>query len=81
METPIGVMPPAASRVYFKFYKCENCPEHEKYMVKPVYAPLSKDDSMLDPLMIDKERQDKDGLMPTWALELWIDATLKKAAG
>ena len=56
METPIGVMPPAASRVYFKFYKCENCPEHERYMVKPVYAPLSKDDSMLDALMIDKER-------------------------
>ena len=43
MKTPLGVMPPAASRVYFKFYSCKTC--DEKYWVKPVYAPFAHDES------------------------------------
>ena len=75
------MMPPAASRVYFKFYSCKDCPDHEKWQVKPIYAPLSSDDDKQHPLIVDKENQDADGLMPTWALEIWINKTLKRVAG
>lgn len=47
LESPLGVMPPAASRVYFKFYSCKNCKkEEEKHWVKPVYAPFAHDESV-----------------------------------
>jgi len=46
LESSIGMMPPAASRVYFKFYNCRNCKESERHWVKPIYAPLSRDESV-----------------------------------
>ena len=79
-KSPLGIMPPAASRIYFKFYSCSNCKDEERYWVKPVYAPFSNDESVSMPLIVLPDVQEKDGLMPTKAFEDFLHDTLNNGA-
>ena len=75
LKNPLGMMPPPASSVLFKFYKCAECKGDEKHQIQPVFAPYPDDEAAEFPLIFSKSQQ-KNGLMTTVAFEAFLQEQL-----
>ena len=62
LNSPLGVMSPPASSVYFKFYKCEECEGEKQHQMQVIYSPFPNDKSHQVPLKFS-DRQDENGYM------------------
>ena len=68
-----GIAPPAATRVYFKYYECKECQGDAKHMVKVVYVPTVESEFGKDEMTLKfSDKQTESGLMTTKDFEDYI---------
>lgn len=72
LNSSLDMQPPPASAVFFKFYKCESCPEAERHQVRVVYAPIAGDPSHEIPLTFAGKHSD-DGLTTIGSLDKFLE--------